>query len=67
MKWPLRRRQVELTRDDDAQALKQSKGQLKQVRSKWPEINALVANLGNITGENHFAELITEAIQGGKK
>jgi hypothetical protein len=67
MKWPLRKRPVNLTRDKDALELKESKGQLKQVRSRWPEINSLVSRLGNLNEENHYADIITEAIQGGKR
>jgi len=67
MKWPLRRRKVNLTRDKDALELKDSKSQLRQVTARWGEINSLMSKLGNFNEQNHYAEVITKAIQGGKE
>lgn len=67
MKWPLRKRKVNLKRSKDSLELKESQGQLKQVRSQWPEINSLLLRLGNYNERNHYAEVITKAIQGGKE
>lgn len=67
MKWPLRKKQVKLTKDDDAIAVQHTRGQLKEVRSRWPEVNSLVARLGTLNRDNHYTELVIEAMRGGKK
>lgn len=68
MKWlPRKRRPVELVKNKETVVLQQSKNQLKQVRSKWPEVNALVNRLGAYNDQNHFTQLIAEAFQGGKR
>ena len=64
MKWlPRKHRKVKLVKDEGTIA----QDQLKNARSKWPEINALVNRLDRINEANHFTQLITEAMQGGKK
>lgn len=65
MKWPLRKRPVRLNKNKEARDLQQVKTQLKQVRSRWPEVNGLVNRLGNLNDQNHFTQLITKAMQGG--
>lgn len=67
MIWPLRRRKIKLTREEVSPELKASQRQLRQVRGQWPEINSLLARLGNFNERNHYAEVIAKAIQGGKE
>jgi hypothetical protein len=66
MKWPLRKR-VRLDKDEGAQDLQKAKRQLRQVQSRWPEVNRLVDKLGTMNEQNHFSQLITEAMQGGRE
>ena len=65
MKWPLRRRQVSMEKNGDTRDLQRAKHQLRVVKSRWPEVNALVSRLGSLNDENHFTQLITKAMQGG--
>lgn len=65
MKWPLLKRRVKLEKNQETRDLEQAKRQLRQVRSKWPEVNALVGRLDTLNDQNHFTQLITEAMQGG--
>lgn len=64
MKWPLRKR-VNLEKDPGAHELEQAKRELRQVRSRWTEVNRLVDRLGNMNEQNHYSQLILEAMQGG--
>lgn len=66
MKWPLRKRRVELGRDDSPEVQK-AKTELREVRSRWADINHLVTNLSNFNNENHYSEVISEAMRGGRK
>lgn len=65
VKWPLRKKKIQLAKDDTAVVLSETKNQLKHVRSKWPEVNALVTRLDALNEDNHFTQLITQAMQGG--
>lgn len=66
MKWPLRKR-VRLDKRQETRELQEAKQDLKQVRSKWPEVNRLVDRLGAMNEANHYSQLITEAMQGGRE
>lgn len=66
MKWPLRKK-VKLEKNEEARDLERAKRELRHVRSNWPEVNRLVRRLGTITEENHFSQLITDAMQGGRE
>lgn len=66
MKWPLRKR-IRLDKDQGTQDLEKAKRELRQVRSKWPEVNRLVNRLGTMNEQNHFSQLITDAMQGGRE
>lgn len=66
MKWPLRKRS-RLDKDQGAQELEKAKRDLRQVRSKWPEVNRLVDRLGTMNEQNHYSQLIAEAMQGGRE
>lgn len=67
MKWPLRRRRVSAEKNGDLHDLQRAKHQLRFVKSQWPEVNALVSRLGRLNEQNHFTQLITEAMQGGRE
>jgi hypothetical protein len=66
VKWPLRKR-IRLDKDPGTRDLERAKRQLRQVQSKWPEVNRLVDRLGTMNEQNHFSQLITEAMQGGRE
>jgi hypothetical protein len=57
---------VQLEKDPETQAIQEAKGQFRQARSKRLEVDALVARLATIRRENHFAELIENAVGGGE-
>lgn len=66
MKWLLRKK-INLEKNEESRELQEVKQELRQVRSRWPEVNRLVSLLGTLTEENHFSQLITDAMQGGKE
>lgn len=66
MKWLLRKK-INLDKNEGSRELQEVKQELRQVRSRWPEVNRLVSRLGTLTEENHFSQLITDAMQGGKE
>ena len=65
MKWPLRKQRVNLAKDDGAREVEKAKQELRKVRSRWPEVNRLVDRLGTMNEQNHYSQLILEAMQGG--
>lgn len=65
MKWPLRKQRVNLEKDDGAREVEKAKQELRKVRSRWPEVNRLVDRLGTMNEQNHYSQLILEAMQGG--
>lgn len=67
MKWLPRKRRAKHRKTHDSKAVNENRAQLHQIRSKWPEIEQLVQRLGDLNGENHFTQLITEAMQGGRR
>lgn len=67
MKWPLRKKPVKLTKDAETLAVRRDRRQLKAIRSRWPEVNALVSRLGDLNQQNHYTELVLEAMKGGKR
>lgn len=63
VKWlPRKDRKVKLVKDEGVEA----REKLNQVHSKWPEINNLVDRLDTLNEANHFTQLITEAMRGGR-
>jgi len=65
VKWPLRKQRVNLEKDDGAREVEKAKQELRKVRSRWPEVNRLVDRLGTMNEQNHYSQLILEAMQGG--
>lgn len=62
MKWLPRKGKIKLEKSQEVQDTGQ---QLREVRSKWPEIHRLVTGLATMNDENHYSQLIIEAMQGG--
>ena len=63
MKWlPRKHRKVKLIKDEGTIA----RDQLSNAQARWPEINKLVDRLDNLNDANHFTQLITEAMRGGR-
>lgn len=67
MKWLPRRGKVNLEKKPVTSEEADTKQQLREVRSKWPEINRLVSGLAQMNSENHYSELILQAMQGGEE
>lgn len=68
MKWlPRKGKKVDLSKEPVTVEEAETKQQLRDVRSNWAEVNRLVGRLATMNEENHFSQIIIEAMQGGGK
>lgn len=66
-KWLPRKKRVNLEKYPVTPEVAEAREQLRQVRSRWPEINGLVGRLADMNDANHYSQLIIHAMHGGKQ